>query len=149
VQRTRPLRPEDRLPLLVPGAFLVPIGLFWYGWTIDVDIFWLVSLLGMAVFGAGIIVTFIPVQMYLIDAFTDHAASALAALATVRSIVGATLPLAGGAMYEALGLGWGNSLLGFIALTLTPIPFLLMRYGERLRAGSQRKTRHQSPNGEA
>lgn len=90
----------------------------------------------MAVFGAGIIATFVPIQMYLIDASGKHAASALAGLAMMRSVVGATLPMAGGAMYEALGYGWGNSLLGFIALGLTPIPFLLMKYGERLRRGS-------------
>lgn len=90
----------------------------------------------MGVFGAGIIATFVPIQMYIIDAFGHHAASALAGLAMMRSVVGATLPLAGGRMYDTLGLGWGNSLLGFIALALTPIPFLLIRYGERLRRGS-------------
>jgi hypothetical protein len=28
---------------------------------------------------------------------------------------------------------WGNSVLGFIAIMLVPIPFLLYRYGEWLR----------------
>jgi hypothetical protein len=36
-------------------------------------------------------------------------------------------------MYEALGLGWGNSLLGFIALAMAPIPVLFWMYGEQLR----------------
>lgn len=36
-------------------------------------------------------------------------------------------------MYRALGLGWGNSLLGFIAIALLPVAFLLMKYGEYLR----------------
>lgn len=36
-------------------------------------------------------------------------------------------------MYQRLGLGWGNSLLGFIALLLIPVPFVIMRYGEWLR----------------
>lgn len=121
---------------MVPGAILIPIGLFWYGWALQAKSFWFVPLLGMAVFGAGIIATFLPIQMYLIDAFGDYAASALAGLATMRSVVGATLPLAGGKMYDTLGYGWGNSLLGFIALALTPIPFLLMRYGEKLRKRS-------------
>ncbi|KAK6209988.1 major facilitator superfamily protein [Colletotrichum tabaci] len=137
-QRVRELKPEDRLPLLVPGAFLIPIGLFWYGWALETRAFWLVPLLGMGVFGAGIIATFVPIQMYLIDTFHDHAASALAGLAMMRSAVGATLPLAGGQMYETLGHGWGNSLLGFVALALTPIPFLFIRYGERLRTGKSR-----------
>jgi len=73
------------------------------------------------------------IQMYLIDAFTIYAASSLAANTVVRSIAGACLPLGGLKMYAALGAGWGNSLLGFIALAMIPIPFLIGRYGEHLR----------------
>lgn len=69
----------------------------------------------------------------MVDTFTIYAASALAANSVVRSILGAVLPLAGGPMYEKLGLGWGNSLLAFIAVALLPIPWLFMRYGEYLR----------------
>jgi hypothetical protein len=36
-------------------------------------------------------------------------------------------------MYEALGIGWGNSLLGFIALALLPVPFWILAKGEWLR----------------
>lgn len=43
------------------------------------------------------------------------------------------LPLAGGPMYEKLGLGWGNSLLAFIAVVLIPVPWLFMKHGEYLR----------------
>lgn len=73
------------------------------------------------------------IEIYLIDLFTHYAASALAATTILRSLVGALLPLAGPAIYEKLGLGWGNSCLGFIALGLIPIPFLFMRFGERVR----------------
>ena len=41
----------------------------------------------------------------------------------------------GGQMYKTLDHGWGHSLLRFIALGSTPIPFLFIRHGERLRAG--------------
>lgn len=70
---------------------------------------------------------------YLVDAFALHAASAIAANTVLRSLVGALLPLAGPKMYATLGLGWGNSLLGFISLAMLPIPFLFYRYGERIR----------------
>ena len=130
------LRPEDRLPPMVPGALIIPLGLFWYGWSVQAHTFWLVPLLGTAVLGLGLIATFIPVQMYLIDAFTVHAASAVAALVVLRSVVGAVLPLAGQKMYDALGNGWGNSLLAFIALALVPVPFLFLRFGQRLRENS-------------
>lgn len=67
------------------------------------------------------------------DTFTLYAASALAANTVIRSIFGAVLPLCGLEMYDDLGIGWGNSLLGFIALAMVPAPWLIMRYGEKLR----------------
>lgn len=73
------------------------------------------------------------VSTYLVDAYTIYAASAMAANAVFRSLVGAILPLAGAPMYKALGLGWGNSVLGFISLALAPLPVVFYVYGERIR----------------
>ena len=73
------------------------------------------------------------VNTYVVDAYTRYAASAIAATNILRSIVGAFLPLAGPKLYEKLGLGWGNSVLGFVALALVPIPWLFFAYGEGLR----------------
>lgn len=39
-------------------------------------------------------------------------------------------------MYEALGLGWGNNLLGFIAIAFLPLPVAFYKYGEEIRARS-------------
>ena len=36
-------------------------------------------------------------------------------------------------MFDALGLGWGNSLLAFLALACVPLPFLMLKYCERMR----------------
>jgi hypothetical protein len=81
----------------------------------------------------GNILGFMAVSMYLVDTFTLYAASALAANTVFRSIAGAVLPLCGLKMYDVLGLGWGNTLLGLIAAALIPIPFLILKYGEKLR----------------
>lgn len=62
-----------------------------------------------------------------------YAASAIAANTELRSLVGALLPLAGPPMYQSLGLGWGNSLLGFLCLVMIPIPIIFYRFGKRLR----------------
>jgi hypothetical protein len=70
---------------------------------------------------------------YLVDAYTIYSASAMAANTVFRSLLGAILPLAGGKMYRTLGLGWGNSLLAFIAIALAPLPLIFYRYGERIR----------------
>jgi MFS family permease len=112
------MQPEYRLPPLVLGAFFIPAGLFLYGWSAQYKTHWIVPILGTALIGIGNISVFICIIGYLVDAFTIYAASALAANTVVRSIMGALLPLAGQSMYAALGLGWGNSLLGFIAVGL-------------------------------
>ena len=78
-----------------------------------------------------------PIQSYLVDAFTVYASSAIAACTILRSLLGALLPLAGPSMYASLGYGWGNSLLGFIALAMVPVPFLLLKYGEAIRTASE------------
>ncbi|KAL8834013.1 MAG: hypothetical protein Q9176_007705 [Flavoplaca citrina] len=127
------MKPEYRLPPMIPGAFIIPIGLFLYGWTAHFRVHWIVPIIGTGCVGLGLLATFMPVSTYLVDAFTLHAASALAANTILRSLLGALLPLAGRSMYESLGLGWGNSLLAFIAVALCPIPIVFYRYGERIR----------------
>lgn len=160
------MKPEYRLPPMIPGAFIIPIGcksslfsftpalplsfrcvpsianrmsFFWgplvfiYGWTAEKHVHWIVPIIGTGFVGLGLLATFMPIQSYLVDAYTLYASSALAASAIERSLLGGLLPLAGRKMYESLGLGWGNSLLGFIATALCPIPIVLYYYGERIR----------------
>lgn len=57
----------------------------------------------------------------------------MAALTVSRSLFGALLPLPAPRMYEALGLGWGNSILGFVALCLIPVPYALWKFGGKIR----------------
>lgn len=74
------------------------------------------------------------VSIYLVGfAFSEHAASVTASATVVRSLIGAFLPLAGPAMYARLGLGWGNSMLGFIALAMLPLPVVFYYYGKTIR----------------
>ncbi|KAH7083995.1 major facilitator superfamily domain-containing protein [Paraphoma chrysanthemicola] len=126
-------KPEYHLPPMVAGAVFLPAGLFWYGWSADAQTHWIVPILGTAFIGVGMILTYMPSTMYLVDAFTVHAASVTAASTILRCLLGALLPLAGPSMYDALGLGWGNSLLGFIAIAFFPLPIVFYVYGERVR----------------
>jgi len=127
------MKPEYRLPPLMPGSLLIPAGLFMYGWSADKHVQWIVPIIGTSCVGLGLMATFMSTNTYLVDAFTIHAASALAANTVFRSLIGAILPLGGRQMYQALGLGWGNSLLAFIALALSPVSWILYKYGERIR----------------
>ncbi|KAL4868440.1 hypothetical protein BDV12DRAFT_103220 [Aspergillus spectabilis] len=127
------LEPEMRLPALVFWSCLLPISFFWYGWTTDKEVHWIVPIIGLAPFGVGMMGIYMPIQIYTIDCYPAYAASANAALTALRSLFGALIPLAGPKMFETLGLGWGNSLLGFVALAFVPVALLLTKYGKAIR----------------
>lgn len=137
VKRTRAnngvFQPEMRLPLSIYFSFMLPPTFFWYGWSTYYHTHWIVPLLGLFPFAFGIIGLFMPLTTYLVDCYPMYAASAIAANTVLRSLAGMLLPLAGPAMYQTLGLGWGNSLLGFLCVLMIPVPLLLHRYGGKLR----------------
>jgi len=131
-------KPEFRLLNLVPGTILLPIGLLITGWTTQRHVFWLWPDVGIVLVGAGTIVTYQSTQAYLIDAFTLHAASALAAATFLRSLAGFGFPLFAPTMYSALGYGKGDTILAAAAIALgCPAPWLFWFYGERIRNASR------------
>lgn len=130
--------PEWRIPPMLLGGLLTPTGLFIYGWAARPDVHWLVPDLGCVVLAAGLIIAFQAAQAYVTDAYgASHAASAAAVGAFLRTMCGFSFPLFAPAMYDALGVAWGNSLLAFLTLGLAvPSPILLWFYGERIRGWS-------------
>ena len=131
-------KPEFRVPIMNAGSFLVPVGLFIYGWTAQYKVHWIGPNIGAAVFAMGMIIGFQCIQTYLVDAYTRYAASAVAASTVLRSLAGFGFPLFAPYMYAKLNYGWGNSLLGFIAIALgIPAPLLLWTFGQRLRERSK------------
>jgi len=61
------MKPEYRLPLLWPGAILIPAGLLLYGWTAQYKVQWFAPILGTTLLGAGMIGTFMPIGTYLVE----------------------------------------------------------------------------------
>jgi len=125
--------PEMRLPACIFFACFVPITFFWYGWSAYYEVHWIVPIIGLVPLGFGVMGIFIPIQTYIIDSFPGFAASGMAALTISRSLFGAFLPLAGIPMYSSLGYGWGNTVLGFVAIAIIPAPLLIFKFGGRIR----------------
>ncbi|KAL0066036.1 hypothetical protein AAF712_006864 [Marasmius tenuissimus] len=71
-------KPEMRIPPLIFGSLFIPIGLFWYGWSAQAKAHWIMPIIGSGIFGFGQMTCFLPISLYLVDAFT-YAASALSA----------------------------------------------------------------------
>ncbi|TQN73296.1 Efflux pump vrtL [Colletotrichum shisoi] len=133
-----PGRPEFRVPMMLPGALLVPVGLVIYGWTAQHHAHWIAPNIGAVIFSAGVIIGFQCIQGFLVDTYTKYAASAVAATTVLRSLAGFGFPLFAPSMYQRLEYGWGNTLLAFLGIAIGwPGPFLLWKFGPGLRKKSQ------------
>ncbi|KAF9892632.1 hypothetical protein FE257_001034 [Aspergillus nanangensis] len=128
--------PEARMWMARGGAFLIPISLFWFGWTSYRSVHWIVPIIASAFFGAGIYIVILSILNYVVDSYQTYSASALAGVILVRNLVGAGFPLFATQMYERLGYEWASSLLGFLAILLVPIPFIFFYMGRAIRLKS-------------
>ncbi|KAI0044867.1 putative caffeine resistance protein 5 [Auriscalpium vulgare] len=132
------LKPEERMPSAIVGAFFIPLCMFWFGWSARASVHWIMPVIGSAFFSVGGVLLFNSVLNYLADAYPLFAASVLAGNDLMRSMFGAAFPLFAGAMYRHLGIGWASTLLGLLSCLFVPIPILLYIYGERIRLVSKR-----------
>ncbi|SCZ93484.1 BZ3500_MvSof-1268-A1-R1_Chr6-3g08692 [Microbotryum saponariae] len=141
------LPPEARLPACCLGGVSLPIGLFWFAWTAQPSVHWVVPCLASIPFGFGMVIVFLSMMSYLVDSYLWLCASALAANAVLRSCLGATFPLFVKGMFDKLGVNWALTLVAFLSLILTPIPFVFLRYGARIRAHSKYAPDHEHASG--
>ncbi|KAH9026593.1 putative caffeine resistance protein 5 [Lactarius pseudohatsudake] len=132
------LKPEERMPIAIVGALVVPICLLWFGWASRASVHWIVPIIGSSLFGMAALLLFNAVLNYLADAYPTYAASVLAGNDFIRSMFGAAFPLFADAMYRNLGVGWASTLLALLACAFIPIPILLYKYGEMLCVASRR-----------
>lgn len=107
---TRPLPPEERLQSGMIGAFLLPIGLFWFAWTARSSVHWISPVLATVAFGMGNLMVFCSVVVYLMDTYGSlSGASAAAANGILRYVAGAVFPLFTIQMYRGMGVSFGSS----------------------------------------
>lgn len=136
--------PEARLQMGKIAAVLLPISLFWFAWTSppQYHIHWIVPVLATTLFGYSFYTLILMTYMYVEDSYMHFSASALAGVGLVRNLAGAGFPLFGTQMFENEGYNWAGSILAFLAILLVPIPFILEKYGTRLRAKSPYARQH-------
>ncbi|KAG1814356.1 major facilitator superfamily domain-containing protein [Suillus subaureus] len=119
-------KPEFRLPAMVPGSVLLPIGCLIAGWTSEAHVHWIAPDIGIALVGAGINLSFQCIQACIIDCFALHAAS------------GFGFPLFAPAIYTTLGFGKGDTILAVVAIIVgCPAPWIFWHYGEQIRNSSR------------
>lgn len=129
--------PEGRLYFACLEAALLPIGLFWFGWSSFSSIPWIVPCLGIGCAMMGIFTIYLAVFNYLADVYHRYASSALACQSFCRNILAGIFPLFSQTMFRKLGFPGASSLLGGIAALLTIVPWVLVFKGESIRARSK------------
>jgi len=130
------IEPEFRLWPAMLSAPLLPISLFWIGWTNYSSISIWSGLGACFVFGAVLIAIYVSSYEYIIDSYGEHSAIALASITMVRYLIAGGMVMAVRPMYKGIGVHWTMTLLGSIATLLAPAPFLFWWYGAQLRKRS-------------
>jgi hypothetical protein len=129
--------PEAMVSIVCIAAVLIPIGEIIFAWTgAPASIPWIAPILAGLPFGAGNCAVFIYATNYLVYSYDVYAASALAGNAVLRSVMGATMPLAGEAMYNTLGPQWAGTLLALLEAAFIPVPIIFYKYGWKIRSKS-------------
>ncbi|KAI0160153.1 MFS general substrate transporter [Xylariaceae sp. FL1272] len=130
-------RAEFRVPPMIIGTVLVPIGLLWWGWSAQARLHWALPNIGSFILGTGVYICSGCVNMYTVDAYDKFAASAISTNLVTRSIAAAFFPLFAPYLFDSLGLGLGVTVLASTFVLLgTGVVCMLWFFGEHLRAQS-------------
>ncbi|KAL8951454.1 MAG: hypothetical protein Q9222_002579 [Ikaeria aurantiellina] len=129
--------PEGRLYFSCIESALMPIGLFWFGWTSFPQIHWIAPAIAVGCATMGIFSIYLSVFLYLADTYHQYASSALAAQSFCRNMLGGIFPLIADQMFTAMTYQGASSLLGGIGALLTAVPWVLVFYGPRIRGRSR------------
>ncbi|KAJ9652238.1 hypothetical protein H2198_008478 [Neophaeococcomyces mojaviensis] len=125
---------------LVPALFavtLLPAALFWFGWTAEKSIHWIVCTIGLTLFPIGAFILFQCIFMYLPLTYPQYAASLFAANDVCRSSLAAGAILFAHPLFINLGIGKGVSLLGGLLCGGVLGIWAIYFYGAGLRARSK------------
>lgn len=151
--------PESRLYFACVESTLMPIGLFWFGWTSFPSVPWIVPTLALGCATMGIFTIYLATFNYLADTYHRYASSAIAAQSFCRNILAGVFPLVAGFMFTNLTYQGASSLLGGIVrfplppslclvfvcecvltgqgILLSFVPWILAFYGPQIRSRSK------------
>lgn len=131
---TSKVPPEQRLPMAMLGGPMITSGLFLFGWTTAYRVHWIAPVIGEALFGCGNLLVFMSSTTFIMDVYGPlYGASAMAANSLMRYLFGFSFPLFSLQLFS-LGPQWACTLLGCLSILGAAVPWVLFRWGPRLRA---------------
>ncbi|KAI3293272.1 hypothetical protein DTO002I6_4923 [Penicillium roqueforti] len=136
ILRNGRVQPEERLIPMIIGGILLPVGMFWFGWTSDPHIIWVPQVISGAFLGSGVLLIFLQGLTYIVDVYPMYTNSAMAANSFFRSWLGAGFPMFAPPLFHNLGVDWAMTLLGCLTVALFPVPIAFFIYGPKIRSWS-------------
>ncbi|KAI7248926.1 hypothetical protein KC332_g18643, partial [Hortaea werneckii] len=135
-----PNKPENKLPLVLLSALLLPLSILLYGSTAipshqSATQSPLPLLLSVILLGFTLLTTIVPLMSYVVDAFATYSASATTSVLILRCLMGTFLPLSTGPLTDRLGYLGGFGTIAAVCAVLAPVPAAVFWFGERWRAG--------------
>ncbi|KAL2163334.1 hypothetical protein VTH06DRAFT_5391 [Thermothelomyces fergusii] len=128
--------PESRLYFTCVTSTFLPAGLFVFGFSARPDAHWIGPTIGLVLATMGILSVYLAVFNYFADTYHKYASSALAAQSFCRNVLGGAFPLVAGPLFNNLGPARAGAVLGSIATALTVVPWVLVFFGDTIRARS-------------
>lgn len=135
--------PECNLYTSMIAAPIIPLSLLWMGWTARPSISIWCPLTAAVFFGFGVLGAVIASYQYITATFEYHTASALATIQATRLTTAGVMAVLAQIMYRDLGETWTLTLLAGIATIFLPLPFLLHKWGSRVRHWSKLAREHE------
>ncbi|KAK8243193.1 major facilitator superfamily domain-containing protein [Phyllosticta capitalensis] len=140
--------PEARVQMGKVAACTFPISLICFAWTTYPSLPAILPIIFSALWGWSFYTLILMSFTYTEDSYKTYSASALAGIGLIRNLAGAAFPLFARQMFTSLGCQWAGTVLAAAALLMVPIPFVLGRYGWRLRKASKWASAHVDDDGE-
>ncbi|GAA5921703.1 hypothetical protein JCM1841_007096 [Sporobolomyces salmonicolor] len=128
--------PEYRLIGAMCFAWMLPAGLFVFSFVQYGFIHWIAPLIALVPILVGIYHIFNATYNYTADAYGEYASSAIAGQGFLRNMLAASTPLFANYMFTRMGYQYAGLLLACVASLAIPLPYVLFRYGEVIRAKS-------------
>ncbi|KAF1832782.1 MFS general substrate transporter [Decorospora gaudefroyi] len=129
--------PERRLIPALFVTFLVPIGLFIFGWSSRSDIHWIVSCIGIVITTIGIFLIIQCIFLYLPLVYPQYAASLFAGNDFLRSALATGAIHFAYPLFHNLGVDKGVTLLAGLSAGCSVGVYALFFFGAKLRAKSR------------
>jgi MFS family permease len=122
-----------RVEVIVPYHFLTIICIILFGWITTLNTSIAGPLILLFCLGFSITAAFNVSNAFLIDLYRESPATATAAVNLTRCLVSAAGVALIVPLINAVGRGWAFSIIGFLEILLTPLLYVLVRYGPKWR----------------